>query len=321
MTGRVHRIEIPTPFPVGPVNVYLIEGRESALIDAGPNTPGAWESLLQGLTRLGATVDQIRHIIITHAHADHFGLASRIAGESGASVWLHEDDREMAEDYPQALHAWLGFLRDFLPQTEIETTRIERICRAIERREDCAAPVRAARLLRDGERLELNALTLSVIHTPGHSPGSICLYEAEERLLFAGDHLLRTITPNPVLQAFSDFLGDRFQGLVRYFDSLKKLEPIPIARILPGHGEEMTDRDTRLREIREHSERRKARVLQLLAQGELTILQAKDSLFPSLPESQTLLAIFDVIGHLDLLQRDGAVRIERRAGLLYARAA
>ena len=306
---------------MGPVNVYLIEGREPVLIDAGPNTREAWDSLLQGFPALGATIDQIRHIIITHGHADHYGLASRIAAESGASVWIHRDDRAMIQDYPQALHAWLDFLRSFLPETGLEKTWIERFCRSIEKRQDYAAPVRAARLVRDGERLELNGTMLTVVHTPGHSPGSICLYHAAERLLFAGDHLLKTITPNPVLQAFPDFFGERFQGLVQYFDSLKKLEQFPIARILPGHGEEIADRDERIREVREHSERRKARLLDLLRQGELTIMQAKEGLFPGLPDAQTLLALFDVIGHLDMLRREGAVRVERRGGLLFAKAA
>ncbi len=320
MASRIHCLQIPTPFPVGPVNVYLIEGHEPVLVDAGPNTREAWDGLLQGLQGLGATIDQIRHIVITHGHADHYGLAGRIAAESRALVWVHQGDLEMIQDYPGALHAWLAFLRSFLPETGLEDAWIERVCRGIEKRQDCAAPVRASHLLHDGERLQLNGMALTVIHTPGHSPGSICLYSAAERLLFAGDHLLKTITPNPVLQSFPDFFGERFQGLVQYFDSLKKLERFPIARILPGHGEEIADRDTRLREVREHSERRKARLLELLRDGELTIMQAKEGLFPGLPDSQTLLAIFDVIGHLDLLRREGAVGVERHGGLLYARA-
>ena len=104
VADRIHRLELPTPFPVGPVNVYLIEGREPVLIDAGPNTREAWDSLLQGFQALGATIDQIRHVIITHGHADHYGLASRIAAESGAPVWIHRDDRAMIQDYPKALH-------------------------------------------------------------------------------------------------------------------------------------------------------------------------------------------------------------------------
>lgn len=247
VAGRIHRLEVPTAFPVGAVNVYVIDGQEPVLIDTGPNTPEAWDSLLHGLRRLGAAVDQIRHIVITHGHADHYGLASRIAAESGALVWVHRNDREMVQDYPRALYAWLGFLRDFLPETGLEPAWIERLDRAIERRQDYAASVHAVHLLHDGERLDLGEMMLAVVHTPGHSPGSICLYSQAERLLFAGDHLLR--------------------------------------------------------------------------ERELTIMRAKEELFPGLPDAETLLALFDVIGHLDLLRREGAVRVERRGGLLYARAA
>ncbi len=227
----------------------------------------------------------------------------------------------MIQNYPKALHEWLRFLRGFLPETGLENGWIERFCRGIERRQDYAAPTRVGPLLRDNERVELDGMHLTVIHTPGHSPGSICLYNAADRLLFAGDYLLKTITPNPILQAFQDFLGDRFQGLVHYLASLSKLERLPIDRILPGHGEEIADPDARNREVREHSEQRKARLLELLKQEELTIMQAKEALFPGLPDGQTLLALFDIIGHLDLLRRDGAVRVERRGGLLFARAA
>src|SRR5436190_5878141 len=89
---RVHRIIVPTPFYVGPVNVYLIEEDPLTLIDAGPRNDDSLEALRTGLARLGHKLSDITRIIISHAHADHYGLAQLVVEESGATAYLHEWD-------------------------------------------------------------------------------------------------------------------------------------------------------------------------------------------------------------------------------------
>src|SRR5215212_3442746 len=89
---KIHRISVPTPFYVGPVNVYLIEEDPLTLIDAGPRDADSLEALRGGLARLGYQFADIKRIIISHAHADHYGLAQVVAEESGATVMIHEWD-------------------------------------------------------------------------------------------------------------------------------------------------------------------------------------------------------------------------------------
>src|SRR5713226_2177804 len=75
----VRTLSVPTPFPVGPVNVHLIKREPITLIDSGPLTEEAWDALVAGLRVEGLTVRDIQRVLLTHGHHDHFGLAARIA--------------------------------------------------------------------------------------------------------------------------------------------------------------------------------------------------------------------------------------------------
>src|SRR5574341_1755566 len=85
----LHLIPIPTPFPVGPVNVYLAEGNPLTLIDTGPKDGAALAALEAGLAQHGRRVEDLRRIVLTHHHADHIGLVARLAARSGAEVLTH----------------------------------------------------------------------------------------------------------------------------------------------------------------------------------------------------------------------------------------
>ena len=76
---KIHRISVPTPFYVGPVNVYLIEEDPLTLIDAGPRDDASLAALRSGLAQLGHKLSDIKRIIISHAHADHYGLAKVVS--------------------------------------------------------------------------------------------------------------------------------------------------------------------------------------------------------------------------------------------------
>src|SRR5690242_21062919 len=93
---KVHRIIVPTPFYVGPVNVYLVEEEPLTLIDAGPRDDASLAALRAGLGELGYQLADIRRIIVSHAHADHYGLAQLVQEESGATVMIHEWDAPVA---------------------------------------------------------------------------------------------------------------------------------------------------------------------------------------------------------------------------------
>lgn len=309
-------IPIPTPFPVGPITCYLLRGDRPVLVDAGPHTPEAWDALTAGLARWHTPITDLRAILITHGHPDHYGQAARVAAASGAPVWGPQADRAFIEDHPAELHRWADFLRRFMPRTGFPEAPLERLYRLIRGRTDYAQPVRLDKVLRDGDAVPADPLTFTVVHTPGHTPGLFCLHAPAERLLLSSDHILPTITPNPILQRFDDFLGDRFRGLVAFQASMQRLVPLRIALALPSHGEPVRDLPRRVRAIRAHAEDRKQKIRALLDGGPVPLFEAAMKVFPDLPEEQYLLAVFDTIGHADLLAQDGRAAYLEQDGIL-----
>ena len=311
-------IPVPTPFPVGPITCYLIRGARPILVDGGPNTPEAWEALTAGLARWNTPLTALTAIIVTHGHPDHYGQVARLAAASGAAVWgpADEADRAFIEEHPAALHRWVDFLRRFMPRTGFPVEPLYRLCDMIERRTNYSEPTRLSRALRDGETVAAGPLTFTVVHTPGHTPGLFCLYEQAHGLLLSSDHILPTITPNPILQQFEDFFGDRFRGLVAFQASLDRLARLHIELALPSHGRPVRNLPERAAEIRAHAEDRKQKIHALLDGGPLPLFDAAMKLFPDLPEDQHLLAVFDTIGHADLLVENGRAAYVEQGSLI-----
>src|ERR1700730_1129489 len=95
----LHCLSLPTPFPVGPVNAYLIEGDPLTLIDTGPKADVSRQALETALASLGYRVEDLRRVIITHHHVDHCGLAAEIVRRSGAALWTHPYNVPWLADY------------------------------------------------------------------------------------------------------------------------------------------------------------------------------------------------------------------------------
>src|SRR6266545_4423519 len=88
---RIIPISLPTPFYIGPVNVYLIAEDPVTLIDTGPKTREANEALREGLRKARVRVSDLRRIVLTHAHEDHCGLARSLRDEAkDAKVLVHD---------------------------------------------------------------------------------------------------------------------------------------------------------------------------------------------------------------------------------------
>lgn len=314
---RVGRIPTPTPFPVGDVNAYLLlppeGGDELTLIDTGVRSEEAFEALLRAMRAFGLPLERVARILVTHAHPDHFGQAARIRALSGAEVFASagEAERMKAPWSPTAqrdeavqgrFRAW-SVPEDLLAEPE-ETGRAS--LRVQE-------PVEVAGALAEGDRIELGDRTLEVIETPGHCEGHLVFYDRASRTLFSGDHLLPDISPVPLLHIPRGPEEARQPSLVRFLESLAKVEALECDVAFPAHGDVIRDHRALIARYRRHHERRKREIAARLRDGPRTPFELGAELFPRRHASQLFLVLSEVIGHLDLLVEEGAAVWERGA--------
>jgi glyoxylase-like metal-dependent hydrolase (beta-lactamase superfamily II) len=315
----IHRLAIPTPFAVGRVNAYLIEDEPLTLIDSGPNSAKALDELEQALAAHGHAIEDLQLLVITHQHIDHIGLAAILARRSGARVTALEgldrrlrDFRDEAE-YDDRFAARI-MLRHGVP-TDVVTAL--RAVSASFRAWGCQVEVDQP--LAEGEELQLRDRTLRVLHRPGHSPSDTIFHDEDRRLLIAGDHLLAHISSNPLLarplEVEGDYNGSRPEALVTYLASLQKTRALDLDLVLGGHGAPVTDHAALIDERVRLHERRAKKIHGLLAERPRTAYELAYTMWGNIAVTQAYLTISEVLGHIDLLLRDGLVAEEITDGI------
>jgi glyoxylase-like metal-dependent hydrolase (beta-lactamase superfamily II) len=302
---RIEKLVIPTPFPVGPINVYLVVDDPITLVDTGPKTDQAAAALREQLGRLGFKTEDIRRIVLTHTHEDHCGMAGTLRRESGASVHVHEWELQNISDH---CHTRVdpGLLRlAGAPEDELEamSARYQLIQRLAEAVEDVEA-------YRDEQEFVFASGSLRVIHTPGHTPGSSCLLREGTRLLLSGDTILKNITPNPVLNRDPVNSDRRFPSLGEYLVSLARIRALAPTLIKASHGDDVTDYEEHFHRLVRHIHERLAKVISLVPKHGATAWDMSKMMFPKANDINRFLAVSEAVAHLDLAVAEGKLRIE-----------
>jgi glyoxylase-like metal-dependent hydrolase (beta-lactamase superfamily II) len=291
------------------VNVWVLRGEPLTLVDAGPSTPEALETLEAGFAALGLRLEDVELLILTHQHSDHVGQAGLVRSRSGCTVAAHEllvdrlpalremQDEELA--YADALMRLHGVADDARAQ----------LLAIYESRHRYAEPVAVDVPLAEGDVVEAGGRRLRVAFRPGHSPTDTLLADDEARVAYAGDHLLSHISSNPLVHrpfAGSDDPRDRESALGAYLGSLEQTAAEPHEVLRSGHGDVIRDHATLAAErIRLHHDRA-AQVRGVLEAGPATAGAIARGLWPGVDVSQTYLALCEVLGALDLLEREDA---------------
>ena len=321
----IHRLAIPTPFMVGRVNAYLIEDSPLTLVDSGPNSAKALDELEQALNARGHAIEDIELLVITHQHMDHFGLASILARRSGAEV--------------AALEGLAPFLASYGHQTDLEDRFAERLMlrhgippeivtalRAVSAGfRAWGAAVEVTRPLADGGVLELRDRTLRVLHRPGHSPSDTVFVDEARSTMLAADHLIAHISSNPLLarplDADEEYEEPRPKALLTYMDSLARTRAMDLSLVLPGHGGPIVDHAALIDERFRMHDRRAQKMLRLIASEPRTAHEIAQEMWGNVAVTQAYLTLSEVLGHVDLLLRDGAVLEEEHGGVVRFRGA
>jgi glyoxylase-like metal-dependent hydrolase (beta-lactamase superfamily II) len=305
---RIVPISVPTPFYIGPVNVYLIAEEPLTLIDTGPKTKEAVEALRSGLRKAGFLISDVRRIVLTHAHEDHCGLARSV--------------RDEAKDAEVLVHAWetghrVGRLeysehrsllvRAGVPDDEIQTMR--RMYEGVRFYADSFAEGEFGPLLDEAE-LDFASGSLRIVHTPGHTPGSCSFVREADRTIIAGDCVLKRITPNPILSPDPIDTSKRFPSLAEYMVSLARLRTFAPTLVYGGHGEPVRDYEELFnRYIRAITERQN-QVLGLIPKAGATAWEIAQKMFPGADDVHRFLAVSEAVAHLDLAHSEGKIGME-----------
>ncbi|WP_370288519.1 MBL fold metallo-hydrolase [Nocardioides sp.] len=321
----LHRIPLPLPMDaLKAVNVYVLEADDGlTLVDGGWSIEIARDLLEKSLRSVGYGFGDIRRFLVTHVHRDHYTMASVLGAEFGAEVLLGRGEEPA-----------LALLNDAADLDESPFLGVLRTAGAAEIAEQWAAghdgelpdPAdwrRPTRWLEGDERFTVGRRTLDAVHTPGHTPGHYVYADVADELLFAGDHVLPTITPSI---GFTVPAVD--QPLGHFMASLTRVRALPDLRILPAHGPVAPSSHARVDELLAHHEHRLDLCLASLKErGRVTsLVVAKDlgwtrheRAFAELDPFSQGMAAMETKAHLELLVARGqATAVEDADGVLFA---
>ena len=166
---------------------------------------------------------------------------------------------------------------------------------------------------RDEQEFLFASGSLQVIHTPGHTPGSCCLLRASNRLLIAGDTVLKNITPNPVLNSDPLDPQRRFPSLGEYLVSLARLRELAPTLIKTAHGDDVTDYEEYFFALTRHTQERQMKIVGLVPTQGITAWEVSKLIFPAVKDINRFLAVSEAVAHLDFAVAEGRLRMERGA--------
>ncbi|TRW47646.1 MBL fold metallo-hydrolase [Georgenia yuyongxinii] len=311
-----HTFRIPLPLPddgLRAVNVYALTSEDGVvLIDGGWAIEGAEDHLIRMLALLGHQPEDVRDIIVTHAHRDHYTLAVNLRKRWRSRISIGSHERESLEDL--AVRAPYTDPRQVSMLQRAGASDLADAMREIETPFDKAQWELPDVWLDDRSVVELpRGRTLEVIHTPGHTTGHIVLLDRAEGLLFSGDHVLPHITPSLGYEEIP-----QAAPLADYLSSLNLLRAMPDTRMLPAHGPSTPSVHARVDALLEHHAERLELTLQVLAAGQLSPFEITQELrwtrrrkpLSALDPFNQALATLETVAHLTVLAQRGLVQGE-----------
>jgi glyoxylase-like metal-dependent hydrolase (beta-lactamase superfamily II) len=299
----VFELRLPIPFEDGLVNVFLFpDGDAADLLDCGMNSDESVEVIRNAIARLGAT--RLRRLVVTHIHPDHYGAAGTFAGGEGlADLYIHRLEVPLVHPRYVELEQLVKEVRTYLLVNGVSADDAEVLSNSQRALSQVVKTAEPAVQLDGAESLQMGRRNLRVEWTPGHSPGHICLYDGQDKLLFAGDHMLPELSPNIGLhpQSTPDPLHE-------YLDGLRRLAAYEPELILPSHGRPFTGAPARVSVLEAHHKRRLDQIVEIVSRGKETGWEIALELWgPRENLYEKRLALQEALAHLQALAVDRRV--------------
>src|SRR4030088_1766218 len=224
------------------------------------NSDESVADITQALVQIGAK--RLRRLVVTHIHPDHFGAAGTFAGEGLADLYIHRLEVPLAHPRYVELEQLVKEVRTYLLVNGVSTEDAEVLSNSQRALSQVVKTAEPAVQLDGAESLQMGRRNLRVEWTPGHSPGHICLYDGQDKLLFAGDHMLPDLSPNIGLhpQSTPDPLHE-------YLDGLRRLAAYEPDLILPAHGRPFKDAPARGKVLEAHHRRGRGQIVEIVGRG------------------------------------------------------
>jgi glyoxylase-like metal-dependent hydrolase (beta-lactamase superfamily II) len=303
----IHRLAIPTPFLVGRVNCYLIDDDPLTLVDTGPNSGKSLDELEVALAAHGRKIEELELIILTHQHMDHVGLLEILSRRSGAEVAAFHHLGPYLADWTASAAADDEFAQQIMRTHGVpaDLSVVLGSVGAAFRAFGSGGPV--TQPLKDGDTLSLRDRSFGIMHRPGNSPSDTIFWDEQLKLLIGGDHLLAHISSNPLVSRPLDGSADaaRPPALITYMESMRATRELDARLVLPGHGDPITDHVGLIDERFRMHDRRARKMLRMLADGPMSAWEVAIGTWGNIAVTQAFLTISEVLGHMDLLVRDG----------------
>jgi len=304
---NLYRVIVPLPRnPLKEINSWILTSDDrNLIIDTGMNRPECIEVLQPALDEIGLNMEKT-DLIATHLHADHFGLVGTLATKS-STVYMGAGDAGMMNTGS----GWV-MMTEFATLTGFSKEEAEAALKMHPGARFGPSSIPDITPFHDGDTLSVGDYFLQGVETPGHTPGHMCLYEPNKKILFSGDHILGDITPN--IQAWSN-IDD---PLDYYINSLNKVSKLEMKIVLPGHRSIIADGPKRIKELIEHHRVRANEVLSILEKGDRNAYQTaaemtwdiKADSWDDFPVSQKWFAVGEAIAHIRYLEGKKLVQSE-----------
>lgn len=293
----VHHVPVTVPgfqgAPFSPNVFFIVDDGEVAMIDAGFPDDVSVTARMRYLEHELRGV-RLTYIIVTHFHLDHSAGAHLYRERTGALIVLNRHDmppllepRETPQDLPE-------------DERMVEQRRYREEARLS--RPDIEAE--------DGQVLTVGGRRLRLVHTPGHSPGSQCVWLEDAGVLFAGDNVLGQGTTAIAPPPYGDMMA--------YLDSLRKMQGLKAALLCPGHGPMVKEPNRKIQELLDHRAERDRQILGLIAQGKKTVSQMLQTIYPEISPRFRNAAKNQILSHLHKLQREGKLTFREENGEITA---
>ncbi len=306
--ARIYRISCDA-FPGLVVHIYLLlDAGEPTIIDAGSGMGNANEQLLEGLEKVRSEFNEtvalsdIKRIIITHGHIDHFGGLAFLHGQAPqAEIAIHELDARILTAFEERVAVAKKGIRRFLQEAGVGPTMLAGFMDIYGFSKKNTRSLPEVRTLVDNQELD----GLRFIHTPGHCPGQVCIAVGD--VLLSADHVLPEISPHQAPESIMPYTG-----LGHYLESLDK-----VARTggfdlaLGGHQGPIRDVYKRIAEIRRGHERKLDKVWTLIRESPepLTMNDISKQLYTHVTGFHVLLALEEIAAHVEYLYQHGKLTI------------